>query len=71
MTEIQSTAIGLIEGLGLWGAIVAPFIVQFAQNIGLHPMGVVALFVTIAIIPPFFLRETFKAKTDVNFEKIN
>ena len=52
----------MIEGLGLWGAIVAPFIVQLAQNVGLHPMGMVALFVTIAIIPPFFLKETFKGK---------
>jgi hypothetical protein len=52
----------LIEGLGLWGAIVAPFIVQLAQYIGFHPMGLVALFVVIAIIPPFFLKETFKGK---------
>ena len=29
-SEIQSSAIGLIEGLGLYGAIIAPFIVQVA-----------------------------------------
>lgn len=53
--QIQSTAVGLIEGLGLWGAVVAPFIVQLAESVGIHRMAVVALFVSIAIIPPYFL----------------
>jgi hypothetical protein len=50
----------LIEGLGLWGAVAAPFIVQGAQHIGLYPMGAIALFVSFGIWPPFFLKETFK-----------
>lgn len=54
----------MIEGLGLWGAVVAPFIVQFAESIGLHRMAVVALFVSLAIWPPYFLTETFKKKDD-------
>ena len=51
--------------MGLYGAIVAPFIVLGAEHVGVHPMGAVALFVSLAIWPPHFLKETFKeAKKD-------
>lgn len=57
--SIQSTAAGLIEGLGIIGGIVAPFIIELAEKVEADPIAICALFVSCAIWPAYFMRETF------------
>ncbi len=59
MVSIQSSAAGLIEGLGIIGGIVAPFIIEIAEYVDADPIAICALFVSCAIWPAYFMRETF------------
>ena len=54
--SIQSTAAGMIEAFALYGALVAPMIVNVASMIGIDPIAMVAVFVNFGIWPAFFLR---------------
>ena len=54
--SIQSTAAGLIEAFALYGALVAPSIVNVASKIGIDPIAMIALFVNFGIWPNYFLR---------------
>lgn len=54
--NIQSTATGMIEAFALYGALVAPSIVNIALYIGIDPIAMVAFFVNFGIWPTYFLR---------------
>jgi hypothetical protein len=54
--SIQSTATGLIEAFALYGALIAPTVVNIATKLEIDPIGMVAFFVSFGIWPNYFLR---------------
>jgi hypothetical protein len=54
--KIQSTAVGMIESLGLFGVLMAPLIVDLAQNIGIDAIALISIFLTFSIWPTIFLK---------------
>lgn len=58
--EIQSTAAGLIEAFSLYGVLLAPLVVDLSDKIGIDPIAFVAIFLTFAIVPTYFMPETLK-----------
>ncbi len=54
--SIQSTATGIIEAFALYGALIAPLVVDMALKLGIDPIAMVALFVSFGIWPTYFLR---------------
>lgn len=52
---IQSTAAGLIEGFGLYGAVFAPLVVEVANFLDMDPVVLIGLFGVFSIVPAFFL----------------
>lgn len=52
---IQSTAAGLIEGFGLYGAFFAPLVVETANYFEINPIVFIGLFVSFAVWPGIFL----------------
>lgn len=50
----------MIEAFALYGALIAPLIVNIALHLGIDPIAMVAFFVNFGIWPTYFLRETFE-----------
>lgn len=56
VVSIQSTAAGLIEGLGIIGGIIAPSIIQLAEELEQNPIAICAIFISMAIWPAYYMR---------------
>ncbi len=56
--EIQSTAAGFIEAFSLYGAFLAPLIVDLSDKIGVSSIALISICVNFAIWPNIFLKET-------------
>jgi OCT family organic cation transporter-like MFS transporter 4/5 len=57
-TVVRSLAVGLISGAGTVGSITCPFVVTFANHLGISPLiplGVIGLLGAASVIP---LKET-------------
>ncbi len=64
--EIQSTAAGFIEAFSLYGAFLAPLVVDLADKIGVNSIALISICVSFAIWPNIFLKETLvKEKTSM------
>lgn len=56
--EIQSTAAGFIEAFSLYGAFLAPLIVDISDKIGINSIAMISICINFAIWPNIFLEET-------------
>ena len=56
--EIQSTASGFIEAFSLYGALLAPLIVDLSDKIGINSIALLSICVNFAIWPTIFMKET-------------
>ncbi len=56
--EIQSTAVGFIEAFSLYGAVLAPMIVDLSDKIGINAIVLISICVNFATWPTMFLKET-------------
>lgn len=69
--EIQSTAVGFIEAFSLYGAFLAPLIVDLSDKIGINSIALISICVNFAIWPAFFLKETLIRKAKKTKEETN
>jgi hypothetical protein len=63
--EIQSTAVGFIEAFSLYGAVLAPMIVDLSDKIGINAIVLIAICVNFATWPTMFLKETLVVEKKV------
>lgn len=54
--EIQSTAVGITEAFGLFGALGGPLMVDLADKIGVDPVALIAIFLNFAVWPTAFVK---------------
>ena len=61
-TTVRSAGLGWVFGIGLIGAIVAPFLIQLSKDLGIPPLVTLGVIGIVGTSMCFFLKETLNEK---------
>ena len=70
--KVESSAAGLLEGIGCSGKMIAPLGIRFSNGFKMNPLaffGIIQL--TIGLIPTFFLKNDSKTKQSASKFDLN